>query len=31
MEDSTQRRLTELLAMLREWAGEAERRPTRVR
>jgi chromosome segregation ATPase len=30
-EDSTQRRLTELLAMLREWAGEAERRPTRVR
>jgi chromosome segregation ATPase len=31
VEDSTQRRLTELLAMLREWAGEAERRPTRVR
>lgn len=31
MEDSTQRRLTELLAMLREWAGEGERRPTRVR
>ncbi len=31
LEDSTQRRLTELLAMLREWAGEAERRPTRVR
>jgi chromosome segregation ATPase len=30
-EDSTQRRLTELLAILREWAGEAERRPTRVR
>ncbi|MBM2844352.1 MAG: hypothetical protein HW404_2189, partial [Anaerolineales bacterium] len=27
----TERRLTELLAMLREWAGEAERRPTRVR
>jgi chromosome segregation ATPase len=31
LEDSTQRRLTELLAILREWAGEAERRPTRVR
>jgi len=30
-EDSTQRRLSELLAMLREWAGEAEHRPTRVR
>jgi chromosome segregation ATPase len=30
-EDSSQRRLTELLAMLREWAGETERRPTRVR
>jgi len=31
LEDATQRRLTELLAMLREWAGEAERRPSRVR
>jgi len=31
LEDSTQRRLSELLALLREWAGEAERRPTRVR
>jgi len=31
MEDTMQRRVTELLAILREWAGEAERRPTRVR
>jgi chromosome segregation ATPase len=31
LEDSTQRRLAELLALLREWAGEAERRPARVR
>jgi chromosome segregation ATPase len=31
LEDSTQRRLSELLALLREWAGEAERRPARVR
>lgn len=30
-EDSSQRRLTELLAMLREWAGEVDRRPTPVR
>ncbi|HSR48118.1 MAG TPA: hypothetical protein VLL77_09070 [Anaerolineales bacterium] len=31
LEDANQRRLTELLAMIREWAGEVERRPNRVR
>lgn len=31
LEDANQRRLSELLGMIREWAGEVERRPTRVR
>jgi chromosome segregation ATPase len=31
LEDATQRRFGDLLALIREWAGESERRPTRVR
>lgn len=31
LEDASQRRLSELLAMIREWSGEVERRPSRVR
>lgn len=30
-QDANQRRLADLLALIREWAGESERRPSRVR